>query len=95
MKKRLRVSFKTIQKKTKNTSFATRNVYKEEMAIIKDLPEELFQYLKQTAEMIIDKTKKIIKLVRNAQVEIPMKLLGYSNNLLITFTDGQLTAVSV
>lgn len=90
----LRVSLDTVRKKAKENGFETNGRYSENQAIITNVPKELINILQTTVDVVIDCAKGVIIMMRNSQIELPLVECGYSYNVILTFSDGQLMAVS-
>ncbi len=94
MHKILRINFRTIYKKCNEDSFCTGRLHNRNKAIITNVSEDILEILRSACDVIIDYAQKTITLMRNAQIVIPLKELGYKKDMVITFTGGRLIAVS-
>ncbi len=93
MHKALKINFQTICKKCNKNGFCTK-LHNKNKAIITNVSEDVLKILCSACDVIVDYTQRTITLMRNAQVIIPLKMLGQKRDLIITFTGGQLVAVS-
>ncbi len=92
--KQLSVNLDTVRRNAKESGFKTKGRYNGNKVIITNIPKELIDILQTTVDVIIDYAKGIIIMMRNSQIELPFAECGYSYNVILTFSDGQLMAVS-
>ena len=94
MTKQLSVNFDTIYKQCKNKSkFQTSGQYDENKSFITNVSKDIIVVLQNAADIIIDYARGRITMMRNAQLFVPLRKYGYSNDIIITFMSGQLIAV--
>ena len=95
MAKQLKVNFKTIRTGCQKAPYSTRGHFNEEMALVTNVPQEILDEVRGAYDVIVDKARKTITLLRNAQFIVHLRDKQYAYDVLITFCGGKLVVTSV
>jgi hypothetical protein len=95
MSRRLKVNFKTIRTGCRRISYSTQGHFNENIAYITNVPYEILKELHNTSDVIVDRSKKTIALLRNAQVMVRLRDKQYAYDVLLTFCAGRLMVTSI